>query len=166
MPYAPYLEEVFEEKVIDNAIVIIARDMKPALDYFYAAGNYPDFAERTLGNFIRKTYPALAVEPLTGASVESEHYTADTLRVDFNFAVAHAEAPTATRLAIKYNRALKSVLRNGSLADYLTGISSPQISGLVKDFEWTYGEPAKDPNVSDEFLVPVILRATFKFIQR
>lgn len=166
MPYAPYLEEIFEEKVIDNVIVIIARDMAAALEYFYGAGAYADFAERTLGNFIRKNFPALAIEPLTGASVESEHYTADTLRMDLNFAVVDTEAPRATRKAIKYNRALKSILRNASTTDYLTNVPAQRVSGLIKDFEWTYGVPTKDPNVTDEFMVPVVLRMSLKFIQR
>lgn len=164
MPIPPRIEEIFEEKVIDNSIALIARDMKLMLDHYYLASNYPDFAERTLGNFIRLSFPALAVEPDRGESDEPDHFAAGRLRLIYNFAVTDADAPTTERKGIRYLRALRSVLRNGTRADYMTGVTTAL--PFTQKFEWDYGELGKNPNNANEWMKPISLVQIFDFNER
>lgn len=166
MPFTARIEEIFEEKVIDNTMDLVANNMQSALDYFYGAATYPAFVERTLGNFVRLTWPAYALQPDRGTSVESEHYDEKKIRLIHNFAVVDSVAPDAYRKAIKYLRALRSLLRNGTTAEYLADTGSNRVMSIAHSFEWEYGEPAKNPNVANEWMMAVSLVHTLEFNER
>src|SRR6185369_166752 len=81
MVWAPKYYAVQEEGVIDNALFIIERDFKEALDTFYTieAALSPedpqyleDFQVRSLGQIERTVFPCLAIGPNRNASTESD----------------------------------------------------------------------------------------------
>lgn len=167
MTYTPRFQEIFESVVLDNILAIVKRDMKSALDYFYASDNLLDFAQRTLGNFIRESLPAFAVEVDRGADNESADgsYVGPQLRLFLYVAVGDADPTETTRKLEKYMRAVRSILKTASTADYMAGITAPTIGALVRDLSWQYGEISKNANLG-LWMKPATFELVLKYIER
>lgn len=165
MAYSSRYQEVFESVVLDNILAIVKRDMKAALNYFYASDNLPDFAQVTLGNFIRLALPVFAIEPDRGADNESENYLGPQLRFSFYIAVEDADPTKALRKAMKYTRAVRSILKTATSADYIQGVTSPTIFGLIRDLTWQYGQIGKNAETGT-WMKPVTFELTLKYNER
>lgn len=107
-----------------------------------------DFAQRTLGEFITLSLPSFAISPKNNAPVQSEDgsWIDETLKVNILMAVGSADAPTATRKAMKYTRAFKSVVRSASVADYTAGFTANTIFALNVEVAYEYGLIGKNAN--------------------
>lgn len=143
---APRFEEASESLLIDNILAIIKRDLKLALDYYYAADLLPDLVERALGSFQSTDYPKLAIDPNRNEPDESADasWIEEGLRINIFLAVTAADAPAVTRKLMKYLRALKSILRTAPSSDYLTGFPSGSIFAPVLKLSYIYWPIAKD----------------------
>lgn len=149
MPFAPKFETVFESVVLDNILLIVKDDMKAALDYYYpTAPLLPDFAQRTLGNFIQLTLPALAIEPDRITGDDGEQYTSPQMRILLYLAVEDADAANVTRKLMKYVRALVAVLKTATDARYLVNVTPNRVFGLTKEITWQYGDLTEAPQRS------------------
>jgi hypothetical protein len=166
MPYSPRYEEIFEGAVLDNAIVITATNFKPALDYFYPTDALADFAERTLGNFIRLEFPAIAFAPRRVTETEGDQFVETSVQFDADFAVTDVDAPGAMRKAIKYARAFKSIMKNASRSEWMTGLTNPNVAGVQVELAHEYSDPTVNPNVSNEWMVAVSFEVAVKFLER
>lgn len=168
MPYVPQVQEVPDSLFIDNVLTIVKDDMKPALDYFYAAQALPDFAERMVGRFFKQTYPSFAIE----AGRNGPQFSADgsfveaALRLNLYFAVSDADAPTCERKAYDYTRALVSILRNASVSRYTTGAVANVIFALTWEISYEYGLLDKNANNPNVYEKPVNLELLLKFNER
>lgn len=165
MPYVPKFQEPSESLIIDNVLAIIKRDMKSALDYFYAADNLPDFVERTVGQFVSLDYPKLAIDPNRNGPEQSGDgsWIADNLKVSLFLAVKGTDAPTVTRTLMKYMRALKSILRTAPASDYISGFPAGSIFTPTIEFSYEYGLMGKN---ATEYMRPAQMDLTLKFNER
>lgn len=98
-----------------------------------------DFAQRTLGEFTTMAWPTFAISPKSNAPIESDDgsWIGAALKADILIGVQSPDAPTVTRKAMKYVRALKSVLRSASTARYTAGLTAT--FALVPDVSYEYG---------------------------
>lgn len=158
--------EIFEGYAYDNLMFIVDRDMLTKLNEFYGVGTLPDFAEKTLGRVFRFNYPAFALDPGRGASVESENYLENELRLLPNLCVSDPDPIEVTRKLVKYARAFRSIVRGATRADWLRDISSPQVMPWLLNIAWEFGEPAKNPNRTNTWICDVAFELTFKFNER
>lgn len=165
MPYAPRLQEIPDSLFIDNILAVVKRDFKLALDYFYAADALPDFAERMVGRFFRQTYPSFAIEAGTNGPQQSADgsYVEAGLKIFLFLAVSDTDPPTVERKAMKYTRALTSILRNASVADLTTGVTANVQFGLTWEVSYDYGLIGKSPSGYDK---PVSFEMLLKFYER
>lgn len=158
--------EIFEGYAYDNLMFIVNRDMKTKLDELYAADNLPDFAEKTLGRVFRLSYPAFALDPGRGVSVESDNYLENELRMFPSLCVSDPDPIVVTRKLMKYARSFRKVLRQATRADWFRNISSPQIMPYILNISWEYGEPAKNPNATNTWICDVAFELIFRFNER
>lgn len=163
MPYAPKYSETADSLIIDNVMAIVKRDFKSALDHYYAADALPDFTERTLGRFFKLTYPTFSIDPDRNATSDDGHYVEDDVRVNLFLAVDGTDAPTVTRKAMKYVRALKSILRTATVADYTVGFPANTIFALTVEMSYEYGLIGKNATGYEK---PVNIELTLKFNER
>lgn len=165
MVFVPKFQEPSDSLIIDNVLTIVQRDFKAALDYFYSAENLPDFVERTLGRFFKLDYPTFAIDPSRNGPEQSADgaYVEEVIRVNLYFAVSHADAPTTERLAMKYMRALKSILRSASAADYFAGFPVGTVFALTVELSYEYGLLGKNATAYEK---PVSLELSLKFQTR
>lgn len=168
MPYAPRLQEVPDSLFIDNVLTIVKDDMKPALDYFYAADALPDFAERMVGRFFKQTYPSFAIEAgRNGPQLSADgSFVESALRLNLFLAVSDADPPTVERKAMKYTRVLVSILRNASVADYTAGATANVIFALTWEVSYEYGLIGKNANNANLYEKPVSFELLLKFNER
>lgn len=178
---APKYDEIFESVACDNVLAIVARDMKRGLDYFYLdAATYTtrygvtngfigtgedllDFQQRTLGQFVSLSFPALAIEPNNNPTSDDDNHLDQELKLDLFLAVTDASAATVTRKLGKYVRALKAILRAASSADYMTG--STKVTAVSVEISSDYGLIGK--NADDNlYMRPAHLDLTIKFTER
>lgn len=149
MPWVPKYFAVQEEGVIANALFIITRDFKQALDVFYSteAALSPDdpqfledFQERSLGQIQRLVFPTLAIGPSRNAATESD--AADRLkqavRFDIYVGVTADSAASVTTKLMRYMGTLDAVLRSAKKADWKRDMSAI-IFGIVLESEHVYG---------------------------
>lgn len=138
MVWTPQFSAVFEEPIINNALVVITRDMKPALDHFYAADDLPDFAERALGQVLGNTTPALAIFPLSNPTEDADDssHIIEAAQIGIYIGVEDDGPDTVTRRIMKYVRALDAVLRTGK-RDFFTNMSNP--FGVWLEVDHVYG---------------------------
>lgn len=128
----------FEGPIIDNTLAIITRDFKGALDYYFAADDYPDFKERRLGQIEKLNFPCLAIGPRNNTTEEADDrsYMIEAARIDIYIGVTADKPDTVTRLIMKYVKVMNAVLRSARL-DFFTGMSNP--FGVVLDITHNYG---------------------------
>jgi hypothetical protein len=140
MAWTPRYFAVQEEGIIDNALFIITRDFKEALDMFYTieAALSPDdpqyledFQERSLG---------LAIGPNRNAATESDarDRLKQTLRFDIYVGVTADSAANVTTKIMRYMGTLDAVLRSAKKADWKRNMSAI-IFGIVLELEHVYG---------------------------
>lgn len=162
---APKYEEIFETVAPDNVLAIVLRDMKLALDYFYLSSSYPDFAQRTLGQFVSLAFPALAVDYSAQQNPvsDAEDHLESQLNLDLFIAVTDASAATVTRKLGRYVRALKAVLRAASNADWISGTT--KVTAVSVEVESDYGLIGKNPD-DNLFMRPAHLALTIRYTER
>lgn len=149
MAWTPKFYAVQEEGVIDNALFIIERDFKQALDFFYPteAAMSPDdpryledFQERELGQIQKLVFPCLAIGPNRNPLTESD--AADRLeegvRFEIYIGVTADSAPSVCRKIMKYTGTLDAVLRSAPKSDWKRNMSIIMF-GVVLELEHVYG---------------------------
>lgn len=122
MVFVPRFQEVGESEFIENLMALFDRDMKAALDYFYAADNLPDFAIKTDGDVSVFQYPllVLGVERMDSRETDDGFWLSQDLRIGAGLVVNDLTSLKAARSkARKYVRALKAVIRSATSADLL-----------------------------------------------
>lgn len=137
MTWAPKFSAVFEEQIIENALTIITRDFKEALDYFYPAEDYNDFEERALGQIEGNGFPSLAIGPAENVIEDAadESHVIEAARIVVYIGVTDDGPATTTRKIMRYVRTMDAVLRTGK-NDFFTGMSNP--FGLILDVRHSY----------------------------
>lgn len=134
----PRFQEAGETEIIESLLAVVHRDMKLALDYFYAADALPDFAVMTDGELDTFSYPflVLGVERVTSKEVESGEWLNQVLRIGAGLVVNGTTVKIVKAKAKKYVRAFKAVVRSASAADLLP--PSSQILDCVIDIDHQY----------------------------
>lgn len=122
MPFAPRFSEAAESQIIENLMAVTHRDMKAALDYFYASDNLPDFALMTDGEVDVFSYPfiVLGVENMDSdetEDIDEQSYVDQEIQVGIGIAVSDTTLKAVRKKARKYVRAFKAVVRSASQAD-------------------------------------------------
>lgn len=161
MAFAARFSEAGESEIIDNLFAVTHRDMKAALDLFYAADNLPAFASTVLGDFSVFQFPLLVIDPDRMSSTESEsgEWLDQTLDIGAGLAVKDASINGVTKKAIQYVRAFKAVLRAATTAD-LFGDAVAQLFDHSIDIDHRY---QKRRSVSTDYVQPVEFTLRFKF---
>lgn len=169
MPFVPPFESILESVVLDNILKMFKDNMKAALDAFYPPvapdSGLPDFAQRTLGNFIQLTQPTLAVEPLRGGKDEVAEYDSKQLRIAIYLTVDDANPDEALRKLFKYKRAAEAILTKATFADFTQGITVNKVMPITKELSWDYNQVAKDVNLA-KYLKSVTFDLTLKYHER
>lgn len=142
MPWTPKpgFSGVMEDVVVPNVFVIIERDFKDALDYYFPDDNLPDFAERTLGKVRRKEFPCVGVGPLGNAADEAEDSARHTqpLRISLYLMVIGPDDETVTTNIMRYVKTMHGVLHKATTEDYF-GVHRERVIGVaVIDIEHFY----------------------------
>ena len=146
---------VFEEGIIDNALTVIGRDFKPALDVFYPAEAalastdprfLKDFAVRALGQVIKTEFPCLAIGPRNNEVDDSDDgsHLIEVARIDIYIGVTDDGPETVTRRIMKYVRTMDAVLRTAR-QDFFTGMSNP--FGVILDVNHAYGPIGENESI-------------------
>lgn len=149
MAWQPKYYAVQEEGVIDNALFIITRDFKSALDVFYPteAALSPDdpqyledFQERALGQIHKEVFPCLAIGPNRNAATESDarDRLKQAIRFDIYVGVTADSSENVTRKIMRYMGTLDAVLRSALKSDFKRNMSTI-IFGIVLEAEHVYG---------------------------
>lgn len=150
MSWVPRYQAVGEEGVIDNALFIVQRDFKNALDEYYpieAALNpvdpqyLEDFQERTLGQIFRLQFPCLAIGPNRNATTESDarDRLEQAIRFDCYVGVTADSAANVTTKIMRYTNTLAAVFISALKSDWRRNMSV-QTFGIVLDgLEHVYG---------------------------
>lgn len=140
MVWTPKFLAVSEEALADNLLVLITRDYKLALDYFYPGVELPDFAERALGQVLGNAAPMLGIAPVRNASTSSDDaaYLKEALRVDLAIGVTDDGPDTVTRKIMRYMRVMEAVLRAGNKDEFFGTVASTRTFGFSIDCEHVY----------------------------
>jgi hypothetical protein len=123
MPFEPRYTEETETAITGNLMAVIDRDMKPALDYFYAVDQLPAFEVMTDGEPSKFEYPLLVlgvqrVVSSEGTQIDEADLLAQVLTVAAGIVVHSQLSLKAVReIARKYIRAFKAVIRSASVND-------------------------------------------------
>src|SRR5688572_11087701 len=151
MPFTPLFEEIGESQFIDKLMVVVHRDMKPALDYFYPpvppALGLPDFAAMVRGDPGVFVYPllVLGVERMSSRETVSGEWLEQELTVGAGLVVKDVSVAAVQKLAEKYVRAFKAVVRKdiieclpaaASYTDYTVDIDHRYFSHSTKGIEF------------------------------
>jgi len=117
MDFVPQFSEAGESQIIDKLLALVHRDMKPALDYFYAADALPDFAAMVRGAPDVFAYPLLnlALEGMSSRETENGEWLSQDLTVGAGLIVEDTAVADVHKKAEKYVRAFKAVVRKGVL---------------------------------------------------
>lgn len=137
MTWTPKFAAVFEEQIIENALTVITRDFKEALDYFYPTADYNDFEERAWGQIEGNGYPTLAIGPAENEPEQAadDSHLAEVARIVIYIGVSDDGPQTVTRKIMRYVRTMDAVLRT-SKNDFFTGMHNP--FGVVLDIRHSY----------------------------
>lgn len=149
MVWAPRYFAVQEEGVIDNALFIIRRDFKEALDVFYPteaalSADDPqyleDFQEHSLGQIQKLNFPCLAIGPNRNAATEADarDRLQQIVRFDIYAGVTGDSAASVTTKMMRYMGTLDAVLRSARKSDWKRNMSTI-IFGIVLEAEHVYG---------------------------
>jgi hypothetical protein len=147
--WTPKYYAVQEEGVIDNALTIIQRDFKQALDVFYPteAALSPDdpqyledFQERELGQIQKLVFPCLAIgpnrNPLTASDADDR--LEEDVKFEIYIGVTADSAANVTRKIMKYTGTVDAVLRSAPKSDWKRNMSTIMF-GIVLELEHVYG---------------------------
>lgn len=158
MPWSPAFEASQEEALVDNVLMIIERDFKDALDYFYPieAALDPtdprylhDFRERELGQIVKNEFPCLAIGPNRGTSADGPN--GECLResplIDLYIGVVDDSPRNVTRRIMRYRVTLDAVLRAAPISDYFRNMSVEAFAFVLDEIDYIYG-PIGDEKVS------------------
>jgi hypothetical protein len=118
MPFiAPIFEEAAESEIIDKLMALVHRDMKLALDYFYAAEDLADLAAMVRGDVSVFQYPllVLGIERMSSSETVSGEWLDQDLTVGAGLVVKDLSVAAVKAKAEKYVRAFKAVIRGGIL---------------------------------------------------
>jgi hypothetical protein len=149
MVWTPRYFAVQEEGVIDNALFIIERDFKVALDTFYVTEAtlspddpqyLEDFQERSLGQIQKLVFPCLAIGPNRNAATESDarDRLSQAVRFDLYVGVTADSPANVTKKIMRYMGTLDAVLRSALKSDWSRNMSTI-IFGIVLEAEHVYG---------------------------
>ena len=123
MVFDPRYQEATEPAIVDSIMAITERDMKDALDHFYAADQLPGFAIMTDGEPSIFKYPllVLGVQRLVSketTQIDEGNLLDQVVTVGVGLVVlSSASLKDVRALARKYIRAFKSVIRSASVSD-------------------------------------------------
>lgn len=154
-------QEVGETEIFDNLMALIHRDMKLALDYFWAADNLPDFALMTDGEVDHFVYPllVLGVERMTSAENDSGFYLDQDLRIGAGMVVQDTSSlKNVRKKARKYVRAFKAVLRSAPPHEFLPDAN--EVLDYTVDIDHRYLRHATKETA---FIQPVELEIKIRF---
>lgn len=169
MPWTPKFSACFEGPIIDNVKAIIIRDMKAALDHFYAADNLPDFAERSLGTEQGLEFPILVIGPRSNPveTVADAARLVQAQTVELKVGIVADSSDEAMRKIMKYVRALDSVLRSAHKNDYCANMTNGNNVpfGFSIDVTHEYGPLGANDNRTTYFK-PASLTLTVNFNER
>lgn len=124
MTWAPEFIEAGESQFVDKLMVVVHRDMKPALDFFdmldhggVLTNDLPDFAAMVRGSTEEFRYPllTLSLERMSSTDSESGEWLNQDLVVAAAIAVDDVTVAAVLKKAEKYTRAFKAVVRRGIL---------------------------------------------------
>lgn len=124
MVWAPEYTESGQSQFIDKLMVVVHRDMKPALDFFdkldhagVLTDNLPDFAAMVRGKPGEFRYPllSLALERMSSTDSDSGEWVEQDLTVAAAIVVDDVAIAAVLRKAEKYTRAFRAVVRRGIL---------------------------------------------------
>lgn len=162
MTHAAKFNATLESTLIDNILALVTRDMKLALDHFYAADALPDFKEKTLGAFLSLNFPALMIDP-TGNDIsqaDDDSRLDNVLRVALFIAVTDTDESKTTRRLMKYLGCLDSVLRSAAHTDYTSGTG---MFVLTTEVTHQYGPLGKG---NGYYMRPASLTLQLKYSER
>lgn len=146
--------------VIDNLLKVAKDSFKPNLDVLYPteallASNHadflPDLAQRTRGNFIRLSMPALAIEPARGGADESSDSSFKTRKLTLSayLTVEDSTPDRADRRLEKYMAAFEACL-DAPISSWILNVPANKVFGLMKgEVSWQYNQVAKNVNEPD-----------------
>lgn len=149
MVWTPKFYAVQEEGLVQNALSIIERDFKAALDVYYPIeaaldpddpAYLEDFQERSLGQIFKNQFPCLAIGPNRNASTEADagDRLKEAVRMDLYVGVTADNAANVTIKLMRYMGTLDAVLRSARKSDWFVNMSV-QVFGLVLEMEHVYG---------------------------
>lgn len=125
-------EAKFEEPVILNTLAIVERDFKEALDYYFldsptyliryglandvgpTGNDYPDFAERELGQVIKNEFPCFAIGPRRNPTAGADDNSAMLEVPSFSnyIGVTGDSAADVTIKIMRYVKVFNAVVRS------------------------------------------------------
>lgn len=156
--------------MVANIFSFTARDFKEALDYFYPDENYPDFAERSLGQARGNEFPLLVINPRSNLI---EHSADDAkvlqpLKIESYLGVTADNAENVTNLIMRYTKVYDAVLRAAAefgtaKRDYFAGVNPASITTPRIEIGHTYGAFGSNKT---EFFRPSFVELTITFNQR
>lgn len=155
---------VFTGPLIDNALTIVRRDFKEALDYYFPGDDYPDFREIAVGMLKEISFPSYAVNPVDVDTIESED--SSNIAVQFTFdsyiGVTANNDAEATEKIQRYQGVIDAVYRKAE-KDFCAGISNPFEISIELSHE--FGPRGVDSGRTLYFR-SVITRGILRFRQR
>lgn len=139
----------FEGPILDNAELIITRDFKGGLDYYFPLLNYPDFAEREIDQVTGVEFPCLAITPRDNPITEADDrsYLVEAARLNIYMGVVGESRRDVSRKIIDYVKVMDAILRSAR-RDFFTGMTNP--FGIVLETIHEYG-PVGGPENSVYF---------------
>ena len=124
MTWTPERIEAGQSQFIDKLMVVVHRDMKPALDFFdkldhegVLTDDLPDFAAMVRGKPGEFRYPllSLSLERMSSTDSDSGEWLNQDLIVAAAIVVDDTTIAAVLKKAEKYTRAFKAVVRRGIL---------------------------------------------------
>lgn len=151
---------VLQGIIIDNLLKIAKDSFKANLDLLYPTEAalapthidfLPDLLQRTRGNFIRLSMPALAIGGLRGGADESgdSSFKARKLTLRAWLTVHDSTPDLADRRLEKYMAAFEGCL-DAPISSYMLNVPPNKVFGLIKgEVDWDYVDIAKNVNEPD-----------------
>lgn len=129
-----------EDVLVPNVMAIIEDNYKDALDYYFPDPLLPDFAERTLGQVLRKSFPYVAIGPGSNEVEESQDSARLTqpIVIPIQIGVVADTAEAVTVLIMKYVKVMHAVLLSASKSDYFLE-DSVRTFGFSLELSHSYG---------------------------
>lgn len=117
MAFVPLFSEAAESEFIDKLMVVVHRDMKEALDFFYEDDDLPDFAAMFRGaqSVFRFPLLTLAVERMSSTESESGEWLSQDLTVGAGIVVDYEDSVNVHKRTEKYARAFRAMVRKNIL---------------------------------------------------